>query len=439
MKEIFKNIILDFQETNIPKFIFRNIDFPIFFKNIKKAFIYVGVRRSGKTYLMFQKIRSLLEKKIAKENIVYINFEDDRLENIVLKNLQEILDAYFELYPQNNNKKCYFFLDEIQVVKGWEKFIRRILDTRNIEIYISGSSSKMLSKEISTSLRGRTIVREVFPFNFLEFLRYKNVIKTNISKNVLSSKMKSLIIHESLQFLYFGGFPETIGMDVSIHRELLQSYMNSVIYRDIIERYKVKNILSLKKILIQNLQNPATFFSINKFYQSLKSLGHSISKDSLYLFMRYFEDAYTLFFVSCFDLSNYKKEQKPKKNYPVDQGLITAFSILDGLKNSQRLETSVFCALRQKNDKIFYYHTKDKKEIDFVFIDKNQKIFLFQVTLSLKDEKTKKREILAITSAFTELRLKEAFIITLDEEEIIKLKNGIIYVIPIWKFLLNWL
>ncbi|GAB5411305.1 MAG: ATP-binding protein [Chlamydiales bacterium] len=432
MKETYKQLILDFHEAGAPVGTPREINFPKLPKNIRKAHIFIGMRRSGKTHLIYQTINNLLKQGVEQERMLYINFEDDRLDGIQLSNLNEILEAYFELYPEYlNDENVYLFFDEIHEVEGWEKFIRRLLDREKMYICISGSSSKMLSKEIASSLRGRTIVREVFPFNFLEFIKHKRI---SLKKN-LSSKQKTLIIHECEQFLHYGGFAETIGANTSTHTELLQGYMDSVIYRDIVERHQVKNVTVLKRFLNQMLQNPATLLSVHKIYQNLKSMGYAVSKDSLYQFTNYFEDAYCFSFVSCFNLSQYKTEQKPKKIYPADQGLITAYSLLNGMKDAQRLETTVFCTLRRKSSKIFYYQTQDKKEVDFVVLDEKDQPSLFQVSLSLQNPSTRKRECDALNKAFKELNLHQGTIITMEEEETIQLESGVINVSPLWKFL----
>lgn len=432
MKDVLKQIIVDFYKRQLPELTPRNIEFPKLPDGVRKACVYIGMRRSGKTYLMFQKIQELLSQGVKKQQILYINLEDDRLDGLKLQDLQKTTDAYFELYPELADNKMHFFFDEIHEVDHWEKFIRRLLDTEDIQIYLSGSSSKMLSKEIATSLRGRTVVREVFPFSFSEYLKHK---KISIPQNP-SSKERALLINQCEQFILYGGFAETINADPGVHTELLQGYIDTVIYRDIIERYEVKNTPALKRLLIQILQNPATLFSVHKFYSHLKSMGYSTSKDSLYAFVQYFEDAYCFFFVPAFNLSEYKSEQKAKKFYPVDQGLITAFSTLDGLKDAQRLETAVFCALRRKISSIYYYSTKSKKEVDFLTVDAKQNMALYQVSVSLKEPSTRKRKMDALQQAMAELKLEEGFVITRDEAETLECEEGSIHIIPVWQFLL---
>ncbi len=167
MKEVFKKLIVDFQERKFGRIVLREYDVPL---DTKKIVSLIGVRRSGKTYVLFSLIEKLRQSGDGK-NIVYINFEDDRLYPIGLKDLDGLLAGYYELYPQKRDEKVYLFLDEVQNIEGWERYIRRIYDTENVQIFITGSSSKLLSSEIATSLRGRTITYEIFPFSFREYLK----------------------------------------------------------------------------------------------------------------------------------------------------------------------------------------------------------------------------------------------------------------------------
>jgi len=434
MKQLFKQLIIDFHRQSIPIPTPRELELPRLPPNVRKAMVFIGMRRSGKTWSMYQQMQNLMRDGLPQTNLLYINFEDDRLEDIRVSDLHSILDAYFELYPENvDSKDLHFFFDEIHEVSGWEKFIRRLLDSEQMHIYLSGSSAKMLSKEIATSLRGRTITREIFPYNFHEYLIHQ---QRTYHKNP-SSKEKAILLALVQEFIRNGGFPETIGVPPPLHRELLQGYIDTVIYRDIIDRYQVTNSAVLKRFLTHCLQNSSALLSINKLYQSLKSLGYSVSKNSLYEYMNYFEDAYCIFPLNVYHPSQRKSSQKPKKIYPVDQGLITAYGWHQEFRHGARLEATVFSKLRRCCDQLYYYETSDGREIDFLTITATSKIEIIQVTLSLKNGETAEREITALRKAMLELGLKRGTIVTFDEEAVLEYPEGHIECIPSWKFLMT--
>ena len=391
------------------------------------------MRRSGKTWAMYQHIHALLNNGVNKKHILYLDFSDDRLNRLTQNDLQDLLLAYYELNPEvSADTTVYFFLDEIHEVDSWENFIRRLINTDSITVYLSGSSAKMLSKEIATHLRGRTIVREIFPFSLKEYLRHQ---EAHYSQN-LSTHQKATINHHLQKYLYYGGFPETLNLPENLHRELLQGYTDAVLYRDIIERYQVSNTLALKQFLNHCLQNSAELLSINKLYDSFKSLGYSVGKSSLYEYGIYLNDSYCLLTVPAYHFSLRKSSLKPKKIYPIDMGLITAYTIKSDYEQAARLETAVFLQLRRKYTNIFYYHTASAKEVDFLVLDNNQ-FFIYQVSLSLNDEKTKTREIKAILEASKELPVENAYIITLEDEYDEIIEDRTIQVRPLWKFLLT--
>lgn len=433
MKEVLKQIIIDFHAEPLPSPIPRTIELPILPKGLRKAFAFVGMRRSGKTWYLYQVMHGLLKENLNFKKVLYINFEDDRLLGLN-HDFQSVLDAYFELYPeQSKAEDLQFFFDEIHEMEGWEKFIRRLLDKEKMQLYLSGSSAKMLSKEIATSLRGRTLTREIFPFSFVEYLQTKGVEYTGN----LSSKQISAIQYHIEYYKKFGGFPETLGASELLHRELLQGYIDVVIYRDIIERYKISNVAAVKQLINFCIQNSASSLSINKIYKYFKSRGFTVGKDSLYAFMIYFQDAYCIFSVPLYSFSLKKAELNPKKIYPVDPGLITAFTIKSHFDDAARLESLIFMHLRRQTEKIYYYETRQGKEVDFLVLGENGKINIFQVSISLSNEETRKREITALQQAMEELNLKEGTIITLNEEETIEDIRGIIKIIPTWQFLLG--
>lgn len=435
MKEILKQIITEFHQEPIPAPYIRRINIPTLPINVRKAFVYIGMRRSGKTWALYQRMHDLMSIGIPKTQLLYINMEDDRLRRLTVSDLQLILTAYWELYPQyTQESSLHFFFDEIAEIQEWESFIRRLLDKESMQLYLSGSSAKMLSKEIATNLRGRTITREIFPFSFQEYAKHAGLSLTQ----PMTSKNISHTQHTLLRYLNMGGFPETLHADILLHRELLQGYMNTVIYRDIIERHNIKNHLALRQLLLHCLQNPAALLSINKLFQQLKSRGIEVSKNSLYDYLSFFEDAYCLFSIPVYSFSLNKASLKPKKIYPVDTGLITAYSIRPGYQQAALLETAVFLHLRRHYQDIFYFQTASGKEVDFLVLEPNGNYHLYQVTLHMNEASTKEREMSALIEAMGELKLSNASIITLEETGEYAVPIGKIEITPLWRFVAHY-
>ena len=223
MKNVISQLIDDFHERNLPELVTRNKEF----SEVKgKADVVIGMRRAGKTWFCYQKIKDLIASGIKKEEILYLNFEDDRLLEFNVNNFQEILDVYFGKYPEHRNARCYFFFDEIQRIDQWEMFIRRLLDTENLQIFITGSSSKLLGSEIATSLRGRSLPIEIFPFSFEEFLKFHGLFPG--SPKTFGANTVSLLRKAVKDYLEVGGFPEIQKLDSNLRIEVLQGYINSV-------------------------------------------------------------------------------------------------------------------------------------------------------------------------------------------------------------------
>lgn len=420
MKEVFKLIINDFfeKDLNVRK---RDINIPL---NSNKIVTLVGVRRSGKTFILYDLVNQL-RKQIDNENIIYINFEDDRLFGLKADGLGLLIDAYFEMYPQKRDEKIYLFLDEIQEVEGWEKFVRRIYDTLNAQIFITGSSSRMFSKELASALRGRTITYEIFPLSFKEYLNFKD-----IDINLYSSKSLSFIKNAFEMYLKEGGFPEIVfEEDKDIKLRILRDYVDLIIYRDIIDRYNIKNLSLLKFLVKYTFSNPATLLSFNKLYNELKTLGFKLSKDTLFDYFSYLTDAYALFTVPIFRSSVKEEIRNPKKVFIVDNGFNYIFNTSFSEEYSKLYENLVFLQLRKKYGEIYYF--KEKQEVDFFIPQDN---ILINVSYKIDDQKILNREISALKEAMKKYNITQSHLITSDEEKEIE---GI-KVMPLWKFLLNF-
>ncbi|MGD9554663.1 MAG: ATP-binding protein [Arcobacteraceae bacterium] len=425
MKEIFKKLITDFIEKDIKNIQKREYAIPL---ESKKIISLIGVRRSGKSSLLFDTINQL-RKIQPKENIIYINLEDDRLYPLKLASLDSILQAYYELYPHKKDEKIYLFLDEVQVVENWELYIRRVYDTENIQIYITGSSAKLLSTEIATSLRGRTITYEIFPFSFKEYLEYKN-----ITINLYSSKSLSFINNELENYLFDGGFAETIGEDKTISRKILSDYLELIVYKDIVDRYNISNRSLLKSLNKYCFTNLATLVSFTKLYNEFKSQGFKIGKDTIFNYLSHLEDAYAIFTLPIYRNSVKEEQRNPKKVYAIDNGFKKIYDYAMGEDKSKLYENIVFLHLRRQTKDLYYF--KQNQEVDF-YARIESKEYLINVSYIIEDEKTRKRELGGLLEAMAYFKLSEAYLITKDEESVVKIENKTIFIKPLYKYLLE--
>ena len=424
MREIFRRIIVDFQERPIRQTIKRDVEVPLFSDKIISL---IGVRRCGKTSILYKMIEELRES-IDIKNIVYINFEDDRLLGTTVNNLDDMIEGYYELYPQKRDEKIYLFFDEVQNIPQWELFIRRIYDTLNVQIVITGSSSKLLSSEIATSLRGRTLTYEIFPFSFKEYLRFKN-----ITVNLNSSKSLSFIKHSFEEYLIYGGFPETIGQDSVIQKRILSDYVNLIVYKDLIERYGITNTSLLKHLIKYTFVNMATLVSITKLYNDFKSNGFKLGKETLFDYFGYLEEAYAIFSVPIFRSSVREEQRNPKKIYAIDNGLRAVYDSSFSSDYSKLYENLVFLALRSKTNEVYYI--KERQEIDFYCVIDGKKQ-LINVSVDISNPDTLEREINSLVEGMEYVGVDKSVLITKEREGSMSVGENVVILIPLWKWLL---
>jgi predicted AAA+ superfamily ATPase len=431
MLKTVKEIILDFQEIEPATGVSRRIAVtPV----DGKATVCIGVRRCGKSTFMFQLMRRLLDTGVSRQNILHLNFFDDRLHSLQHCGLSVILEAYFSLYPEKKNiEKIYCFFDEIQVVVGWEPFVDRLMRTEKCEVYITGSSAQMLSREIATQMRGRALSWEVFPFSFREFLSLKGIE----SDSSLSGKQRLLIQKAFSEYWEVGGFPETAGLDRALRIKTHQEYFNAVLFRDLVERHDGAHPRAIADLAHWLVDNTASLYSVNNLTGYLKSLGHKAPKSAVSDYLEWFEDAYFLFTVRIYDASLARANTNPKKIYCIDHALVTSVSSGILVNSGHLLENLVFTALRRITPDIFYYKTKGGREVDFIAQRQDSSRILVQVCESMADPQTRKREIAALAEAMAELKLTSGTIVTRGEEENIDGVFGTIVVVPVWRFLLN--
>lgn len=425
-KEILKQIIRDFHLAPLPALCRRNLDVPL---NTGKIITLIGVRRSGKTSYLYELMDKLLAGGISATCILYINFEDERID-LKSEELDLLLQAYRELYPDNAINQCYLFFDEIQNIEGWDTFIRRVYDSGTKNIFITGSNARFLSSDIATSLRGRTVSYEVFPFSFREYLTFKE-----ITVDLHSTKSIAHINHHLTDYLRNGGFPEVIGYDDGLRNRVLQEYFNVMIYRDLLERYQIKNIPALKFFLKRLLSSATKQMSVNNIYNELKSSGFKIGKNQLYENLEACQNIYLALILRKHTTSLVERELGEKKIYAIDNGLLNALSYKFSDDLGKTVEQSVFLELKRREKEVFFY--KEKVECDFIVKNGRDVTEAIQVCVSLADEKTRKRELRGLLECCTAFGLKEGLLITIDGMEEFVMNGVTVKVIPLYRWLLE--
>lgn len=423
-KELIKEIFVENES-----FIMRQIEWifnrePLLLpsSNIKKSHLFYGVRRSGKSFLLFDIFKQ------HPDNSMYIDFEDERLVDLDVSDLDKIRESFFELKPQLINEKDIFFLfDEIQNVNQWERFVRRLVEKERINLFCAGSSSKITPNLIHTSLKGRVWSIEVFPFSFREILILRGLDLTN--KKLFYGNNKINVKNNLDEYFRYGGFPEVILAKSEFEKKkILKEYLNAMYFRDLVERYEVKNIILLETLWDKLFSSFSTKFSLSSFYKQYKD-KFPFSKDSLFQYYKYFIESMLIHEVKKFSESSYKKMRNPAKIYLIDIGLAKKTTSLD---LGRTLENIVFIDLKRKGYEVFYFN--EKGECDFV-AKKEDKFEIYQVSWELNKE-NEKREIFGVVEAAKYLNRNEATIITYDYEEVRKVENITINIVPAWKWLI---
>ena len=422
-KDLLKTIITDSQQRVMPEVWERTLKIP---SDSGKIITLAGVRRSGKTYHLFNLINQLKASGVPNERILYFNFEDERL-HLSSDELDLILQAYRELYPKLRLSDCYFFFDEIQEVEGWEKFISRIYASISQHVFITGSNAKLLSKEIATALRGRTITFEIYPLSFREFA---SVLSPGL--NPYSSTDKAILVNLFDRFMHQGGFPELLRQEEELKDKVLQEYFNVMVLRDLIERYQISGSSTLKYFCKRVVGASTGEFSVNKIYNELKSQGYQVSKDTLYAYQGYVEAIYLNRFIAKYSHSVVKAESSQKKTYVIDQGLGAALDYKLGQDRGRLLETTVALELLKQGKQIAYQ--QNGFECDFVVIEKGKVTSAIQVAADFVEPKTKEREIKGLVQSCLKFNLAKGIILTFDHTEQLQKEAVQITVLPAWQY-----
>lgn len=420
-KQTLKEIIVSNQEfimKQVGKTVDREgISFPT---ALKKTVVFYGVRRSGKTFILFDIFKKCRDRSL------YIDFEDERLTGFQLKDFEKLRESFLELNPHLSGKEIVFLLDEVQNIEGWERFCRRGVERENINVFVSGSSSKMMPSEIHTELRGRSWSMEILPFSFKEYLLAGNVdIK---DKNIMYGTGKTLLKKHFSEYMKWGGFPEAVFLNTDFEKtKLIKKYMSAMYFRDLVERYNITNIHLLESLTDKIFSSFSTKFSLTSFYKQYKD-KFPFSKDLLFRYYKHFLQSMLVFEVRKFAESTYKRMRNPAKVYIIDTGLCRRITSADA---GRLLENIIALELKRRGYEIFYF--EDKRECDFIVKTEGRELSSIQAAFEL-NEANEEREIGGLTDACRCLGTDEGTILTYDEEKELT-KDGVrIKIMPVWKW-----
>lgn len=377
-----------------------------------KIIVITGVRRCGKSTLLRQ-----LSKQFNHYN--YINFEDERLIDFTYQDFNTLLEVFLSLHPESKT----FFFDEIQEVIGWEKFVRRLF-TAGYKIFITGSNATLLSSEIATSITGRNLKNELYPFSFKEYLSYCKFS----TKDIFTTKEKALLSKHLSEYIHYGGFPEIV--QSKDFEELAQIYQD-IIIKDLLVRKKIRDSKDFRELSLFLLSNVGKKISFNNLKELLEFSNTSKVKN----YIDFLREAYIFFTINKYDPSLKKQIVNKKKVYAIDTGLVNAVSFQFSENKGRLLENAVFLELKRRNKEIYYF--EDKKECDFIIKSGRTITQIIQVADNLSNPRTRKREIEGLKLAMGKFNLVKGIIVTYDAEEKIVEDDKQIDIIPFWKWSLK--
>ena len=415
-KDLIKTLIAEYQQyvTEV-KLIPRQVEFMD-----GQNYVLVGLRHAGKSYLMYQRIAELLSLGHQQDEVLYFNFEDDRIDSLDITDLELIKSCYEEMYDH----RPLFFLDEVQLVKGWEKFARRLADQK-YQVYITGSNAKMLSSEIATTLGGRFMVLEVFPYCFSEYLRAYDI---DITQKNAEFKHRKQIVRLADEYFRKGGLPETALITNS--RQWLSSLFSKIFFGDLVARHGIRNDFALKVLIRKLAESVKQPLSYSRMASIVSSTGKKMSTDAAIDYIRYMNESWLIL-----PFENYvgklQDKEMNRKYYFIDNGLLTLF-LLDPA--TSLLENIVAVNLRRKYGDECYFFNTPKAEVDFYIPEESTAI---QVSYSIADQFTRRREVDALLALADYQNVEHLKIVTKDEENTLEENGKVIYVIPLWKWLIR--
>jgi len=408
--EIIQEKILTSIEAPLPVLTRRDKEFPAI---QGKAITVIGMRRAGKTSYLHQCRADRILAGDAPHRHLYFNFEDERIIGMTAQDLHLIPETHSRLFPDSTNETITLYLDEIQLISGWEMFVRRMLDTPGYEVFLSGSSAKLLSREIATSMRGRGWEITIHPFSFTEYLQHHHHTLPENS-DALTQKQAIQLDQRLREYLSEGGFPEAQNLPPVHRRQLLTGYVDILLLRDVIERHSVSNVTALRWMMRRLLSAPASLFSITKLAADLKSQAISVSRETLYEYLDHLEDSFLLHSLPIATDSEKRRQVNPRKVYPADTALIPLFDRSGKANTGHALETAVFIELQRRGASLAYFKTKSGYEVDFFARFPDGTESLIQVCQTIDAPDTLAREVRSLQEAEKEHPSAKLLLLTLE-------------------------
>jgi uncharacterized protein len=422
LRKIIREKILEGLRAPVPVLTRRDVRVP---GVPRKVISVIGMRRTGKSTFLWQVLGDRLAQGVDREGLLYFSFDDERLGGMTVADLGLLLEEYYRLHPEwRDERRVTLFLDEIQLVAGWERFVRRILDSEKVDVFISGSSARLLSREVATSMRGRAMEALVHPFSFREFLRH---IGREPDRPVdrLAKAARSALARDLGMYLVNGGFPEAVRADERDRADLLRGFVDVALLRDIIERHSVAQPQVVRWMTRHLLGNAAGMFSINKFWNDLKSLHVRVAKDTLHSYLSHLEDAFLVRTASIATESERRRMVNPRKVYPIDPGLIPLFDRSGRANLGHALETCVALELERRGAETSYVRTAGGYEVDFLAWYPGRATELIQVCAVVDRATTLEREFRALQAAAVEHPHASLHLVVLDPPSNLEAPSGI--------------
>lgn len=408
--------------------------------------IITGMRRSGKTFYLYQKMRELLEKGVLSEQLFYFDFADDRLAPLASNTMDAVIEEFWRQAPKAREEGCYLFLDEVQEMENWQGVCQRLAEHEKVTLVITGSSSKLSSEEIATKFRGRSHSHEMLPLSFREFCLFQGVEEGRLTESSTSPQTQTLLEGLFDRYLVEGGFPGVQGRLKEDRIEILQSYVRDVVARDVAERLGREDIRLANQFALYGLRNTACEFSINQLVEGFKELGFKIYWEKADRIVDLLRQAFLLMKVEEYSVVLKPQTTALPKVYGIDPGIVYAVSRANQQDVGKRFETAVYLELRRRmagrrTEAITSYTVPgpNNQKVDFLLGDAlaTEPYALTQVTASMESPKTRKRELDSLEAAMKATGLREGFVVTLREEEVLEAEAGTIRIVPAWKWFLG--
>jgi uncharacterized protein len=379
-----------------------------------KALAVIGVRRGGKTSFLYRHIAERLAAGEIPETHLLVSLEDERLVGMTAEDLGWLIEEHRRMVPAvREQRQRTVYLDEVQVVAGWEAVVRRLLDAHDTRVFVSGSSAKLLSSEVHTSLRGRSMEALVHPFSFREALRHAGA-EPAVSWARLTPDERAAVDTALRSYLHVGGFPEAQAVETRDRMSLLKGYVDLMVLRDVVERHQVSNIEALRRLQRHLLANPAGAFSVSRFHRDLKSQALAVGEETLHHLLSYLEDAFLVRLVSMHTASERQRMRNPRKVYPIDPGLIPVYERAGRENRGRSLETVVLLELERRGYDVGWVRVGDGQEVDFWAEHPVADSLLIQVSLDTALDATWEREVRSLAAAAQEYPDARPLLVTLD-------------------------